>query len=290
MRGGGGCLGSGGCLRVVSPQLLICRVWLLCRQALLTSRGTASSAADRRSPGECRAGAGPRAGGAQRPGSVGLLRILREGSLPRGDQSPARNTCRRLWGFIFNYGVVVLFSLTTGWLGFPPSPRGAPLAAACSCASLPPPGPAWELRLLFDLVCFGLLIKHVLCFVGGASRSGAERFTHPLYSFLSHRCAAAPRRGNAGGGRRRGGPGPAPPHRRKEPSNPPSSSHASPRQSQAFSPFCTSVAVPPVPSSPCPFPPWFCLFSSFPASCERRRVPRWQREKLRLCPGIEDRA
>lgn len=86
---------------------------------------------------------------------------------------------------------------------------------------IPPPGPAWELRLLFDLVCFGLLIKHVLCCVGGASRSGAERFTHPLYSFLSHRCAAAPRRGTAGGGRRRGGPGPAPPHRRKEPSIPP---------------------------------------------------------------------
>ncbi|XP_041282687.1 DNA-binding protein inhibitor ID-4 isoform X2 [Onychostruthus taczanowskii] len=50
---------------------------------------------------------------------------------------------------------------------------------------------------------------------------------------------------------------------------------------------------PPFPSSPCPsppLPPWFRLFSSFPASCERRRVPRWQREKLRLCPGIEDRA
>lgn len=190
------------------------------------------------------------------------------GSLPKGNRSPTRNTCRRLWGFIFNYGVVVLFFLITGWLGFPPPhhqyppPPGAPLAAACSCASLPPPGPAWELRLLFDLVCFGLLIKHVLCFVGGASRSGAERFTHPLYSFLSHRCAAAPRRGSAGGGRRRrrGGPGPAPPHRRKEPSNPPSSSHASPRQSPAFSPFCTSVAVSfppppqPPPSSPCPSP------------------------------------
>lgn len=131
-----------------------------------------------------------------------------------------------------------------------PPPPGAPLAAACSCASLPPPGPAWELRLLFDLVCFGLLIKHVLCFVGGASRSGAARFTHPLYSFLSHRCAAAAPRGGARGA---GGPGPAPaPLRGKEPSNPPSSSQASPRHSRAFSPFCTSVAVPP----PCPFPPF----------------------------------
>lgn len=51
-------------------------------------------------------------------------------------------------------------------------------------------GLAWELWLLFDLVCFGLLIKHVLCFVGGATQSGAKPFTHPLYSFLFHRCAA----------------------------------------------------------------------------------------------------
>ncbi len=34
-----------------------------------------------------------------------------------------------------------------------------------------------ELRLLFDLVCFGLLIKHALCFVGGASQSG-EHSSH----------------------------------------------------------------------------------------------------------------
>lgn len=40
-------------------------------------------------------------------------------------------------------------------------------------------GLAWELPLLFDLVCFGLLIKHVFCFVGGASQSGAEWFTPP---------------------------------------------------------------------------------------------------------------
>lgn len=42
-----------------------------------------------------------------------------------------------------------------------------------------------ELRgwLLFDLVCFGLLIKHGLYFVGGASQSGALQLTHPrLYS------------------------------------------------------------------------------------------------------------
>lgn len=67
-------------------------------------------------------------------------------------------------------------------------PSQALLAGACSCVFLF--GLAWELRLLFDLVCFGLLIKHVLCFVGGASQSGAEWFTHPLYSFLFHRCAA----------------------------------------------------------------------------------------------------
>lgn len=43
---------------------------------------------------------------------------------------------------------------------------------------LPLLGLAWELGLLFDLVCFGLLIKHVFCFVGGASQSGATWFTH----------------------------------------------------------------------------------------------------------------
>lgn len=45
-----------------------------------------------------------------------------------------------------------------------------------------------------------------------------------------------------------------------------------------------------LPVSFSPLPLWFRLFSSFPASCERRRVPPWQREKLRLCPGLEDRA
>lgn len=36
---------------------------------------------------------------------------------------------------------------------------------------------------LFDLVCFGLLIKHGLCFVGGASQSGAPWLTPPrVYS------------------------------------------------------------------------------------------------------------
>lgn len=48
------------------------------------------------------------------------------------------------------------------------------------------------LRVLPDPpVCFGLLIMHVLILVGGASSSAARRFTHPLYSFLFHRCAAA---------------------------------------------------------------------------------------------------
>lgn len=132
---------------------------------------------------------------------------------------------------------------------FPPLPR-----SACGCGvqlRIPSASPAWELRLLFDLVCFGLLIKHVLCCVGGASRSGAERFTHPLYSFLSHRCAAAPRRAEAPRGAGGGGGrlGPATPEEGAPPT-PPSSSHASSRHCQPFHRFCTSVAV----LSPCTLP------------------------------------
>lgn len=56
---------------------------------------------------------------------------------------------------------------------FPPSstcPRPLPAAVHGSLRS------RWS---LFDLACFGLLIKHGLCFVGGASQSGAPWLTPP---------------------------------------------------------------------------------------------------------------
>lgn len=51
--------------------------------------------------------------------------------------------------------------------------------------------------LLFDLVCFGLLIKHGLCFVGGASQSGAVWLTPPLLFIPSTGVQAAQSRSKA---------------------------------------------------------------------------------------------
>lgn len=61
-------------------------------------------------------------------------------------------------------------------------------ALAASCQPFPTDrGALW---LLFDLVCFGLLIKHGLCVVGGASQSGAFSSPHPPTSIHPlHRCA-----------------------------------------------------------------------------------------------------
>ena len=52
-------------------------------------------------------------------------------------------------------------------------------------------------RLLFDLVCFGLLIKHGLCFIGGASQSGALWLTPPLLFIPSTGVQAALSRSKA---------------------------------------------------------------------------------------------
>lgn len=74
------------------------------------------------------------------------------------------------------------------------------LPGGCSCLSAP-----GRPRLRVQpsrVVCLGMLIKPVLSWVGGASPSAAGSFTHPLYSFLFHRCAAAGARAR---GPRRGG-------------------------------------------------------------------------------------
>lgn len=66
--------------------------------------------------------------------------------------------------------------------------HGRPLPAAV-------PNSLRSCWLLFDLVCFGLLIKHGLCFVGGASQSGAHWLTPPRLFFPStgvHRAAPKP--------------------------------------------------------------------------------------------------
>lgn len=70
---------------------------------------------------------------------------------------------------------------------------GAPSATA----PLGPRQPRGAARYLFDLVCFGLLIKHGLCFVGGASQSGAVWLTPPLLFIPSTGVQAAQSRSKA---------------------------------------------------------------------------------------------
>lgn len=53
-----------------------------------------------------------------------------------------------------------------------------PLQRACAAPAARPAAQG-TLCLLCDLVCFGLLIKHGLRFVGGASQSGAVELTPP---------------------------------------------------------------------------------------------------------------
>lgn len=67
-----------------------------------------------------------------------------------------------------------------------------------SAASRQPCPTAWRaVWLLFDLVCFGLLIKHGLCFVGGASQSGALQLTPPPLFIPSTGVQAAQSRSKA---------------------------------------------------------------------------------------------